>query len=64
MFDITPIFRLQDFYFALKATGELGIATLITTFDTFVANPNKAKGFLIMNQEEREEYVRIKFLGL
>ena len=55
---------LQDVYDALKVTGELGLTTLIRAFDTFVADPDKAKGFLIMNQEERAEYVRIKFLGI
>ena len=55
---------LQEVYAALKATGELNINTLIGAFDTFVSDPNRAKGFLIMNEEERVEYVRIKFLGL
>lgn len=55
---------LQDVYAALKATNELSISNLIAAFDTFVADPDKAKGFLIMNEEERVEYVRIKFLRI
>ena len=55
---------LQDVYAALKDTNELSISNLITTFDTFVADSDKAKGFLIMNEEERDEHVRIKFLRI
>ncbi len=55
---------LQDVYATLKATNELSISNLIAAFDTFVADPDKAKGFLIMNEEERAEYVRIKFLRI
>ena len=53
---------LEDVYAALKATGELSTSALIAPFDTFVVDSKKAKGFLIMNEEERAEYVRIKFL--
>ena len=55
---------LQEVYTTLKATSELNISNLIGAFDTFVYDPDRAKGFLIMNEEERAEYVRIKFLGL
>ena len=55
---------LERVYAALKATGELSMGTLITAFDTFVVDSDRAKGFLIMNDDERAEYVRMKFLGL
>lgn len=55
---------LEKVYVALNATGELSMGTLITTFDTFVVDFDRAKGFLIMNDDEREEYVRMKFLGI
>ena len=53
---------LEDVYAALKATSELSTSALIEAFDTFVADSQKANGFLIMNEDERAEYVRIKFL--
>ena len=55
---------LERVYAALKAIGELSMGTLITAFDTFVVDSDRAKGFLIMNDDERAEYVRMKFLGL
>lgn len=54
---------LDDVYDVLKAIPELSLTTMLVAYDSFLVEPARAMWFLIMTQEEKIEYIQMKFGG-
>lgn len=55
---------LDSVYEALKGILDLSQPTMLKAYDTFMAKKERAKGFLKMNEDERVQYIAMKFADL